>query len=118
MVVRSSRGRFHAARRFAAFGVAMGAATLVAALGLLGMGACTTGGSDPSCIVDIDAGGISWVDGGCSGYPVCAEDPPHPATCCYKFGDAGTAFDNCMFAYGDGVPPKGPSVGDAEAPPP
>jgi hypothetical protein len=80
------------------------------ALPLALLGACSSeSGVTPTCAADITEAGIDLeVDGGCTGFAVCAENPSKPVTCCKSAeGKAftGNALEACRFAYGAGPAP-------------
>lgn len=85
------------------------AAALVT-LPLVLIGACTSeSGVTPNCVNDIESTGIKpGVDGGCTGFAVCAGHESDPAFCC-KAADGkkftGDELALCLFAYGAGLPP-------------
>ena len=67
-------------------------------------------GVTPTCVSDVTEAGIKpGVDGGCTGFAICEENPSKPATCC-KTADGtkftGTELSDCLFAYGAGPAPS------------
>jgi hypothetical protein len=86
---------------------------LIAALVTLPLaliGACSSeSGVTPTCANDVGEAGIQpGVDGGCTGFAVCAGHESDPAFCC-KTADGkkftGDQLSLCLFAYGEGTAP-------------
>jgi hypothetical protein len=89
---------------------ALALAALVAAPFAL-LGACSSeSGVTPTCADNLGAAGIDpKVDGGCTGFAICAANPSKPSVCCTSAD--GKAFTGeelavCLFGYGAGPAPS------------